>query len=603
MTDTSGWADPDPPSVAQTPQPSSDGWAEPDLPDAPWAVPAPTEQASGFFASIPHGILRGLSDTASAGAQAEAHAMSQPEMAQTIPGGKQTAEILEQNITGALPKGNPYAEKVGEFLGNPASYLGPQGLAVKAGSAVLSGLGSAAGGQLLSGTQGEPYGELIGAIIGGSLPRTAAKIATPLSIAPERQAFIDTLRKEGIEPTAGQVTGHKALQYTESALGNAPGAGGAASQAETNIAEQFTRAALARVGESADRATPDVVNKAFTRIGNQFDSLARRNNAVIDTPYLDAVTNAKNDYFGATSPIMRKPIVEKLFNDALTSAGSGTPIMRGEQYKVLRSQIERVRRNSGSDPETAMALADIRSAMDDLMERSIGSTNPSDLGAWREVRNQYRNMLVLEKATTAAGESSAEGLISPAKIRQGVVSQNRRAYARGIGDYADLARAGEAILRPLPTSGTMERSFVHTIPATLAGATAATYGGAHFALPAAMAGMAAPGMVGRGIMSAPVQNYLKNQAFADALNRLPSKTSAALKSSIPVIMQSLAHGGSVSDEKLTHDAVHYVDKSTMPGKRCETCTMFIHLSKGGPGCTLVKAPIKAAGYCNRFKRR
>ena len=66
--------------------------------------------------------------------------------------------------------------------------------------------------------------------------------------------------------------------------------------------------------------------------------------------------------------------------------------------------------------------------------------------------------------------------------------------------------------------------------------------------------------------------------------------------------QGFAHGGSVPTEKLTHDAVNYVAKSTIPGERCATCSMFIHISKGGPGCKLVNNPIKAAGYCNKYER-
>ena len=37
------------------------------------------------------------------------------------------------------------------------------------------------------------------------------------------------------------------------------------------------------------------------------------------------------------------------------------------------------------------------------------------------------------------------------------VTQNRRAYARGQGDFADLARAGEGVMKPLPNSGTAPR--------------------------------------------------------------------------------------------------------------------------------------------------
>ncbi len=65
--------------------------------------------------------------------------------------------------------------------------------------------------------------------------------------------------------------------------------------------------------------------------------------------------------------------------------------------------------------------------------------------------------------------------------------------------------------------------------------------------------------------------------------------------------QHFASGGRV--EKLSHSEVGYLNHSKLGAQRCAYCTMFIPLTKGGPGCTLVKNPIKATGWCNRFKRK
>jgi hypothetical protein len=154
------------------------------------------------------------------------------------------------------------------------------------------------------------------------------------------------------------------------------------------------------------------------------------------------------------------------------------------------------------------------------MERSIGRNNPSDLGAFQEVRRQYRNMLPLEKAATGAGEDAALGLVSPSQLRNAVVQQNRRAYARGQGDYADLARAGEAIMKPLPNSGTAPREYMMKLPERLLAATGigtgmgATAGGPVGAGIGAAAGAGSvvlPPIMGSMLMSQAGQAWLANQ--------------------------------------------------------------------------------------------
>jgi hypothetical protein len=161
------------------------------------------------------------------------------------------------------------------------------------------------------------------------------------------------------------------------------------------------------------------------------------------------------------------------------------------------------------------ALQGLRAALDDAMERTLLRTgNSADMQILRNARNEYRNMMVIERAATGAGSASAEGLISPSQLRNAVVQQNRRAYGRGQGDFAELARAGEALMKPLPQSGTSPRhnamQVVQTIGAVVGGGAGAAGGPAGTALGAA-AGLAAPAIAGRALMSRPVQSWLSNQ--------------------------------------------------------------------------------------------
>jgi hypothetical protein len=170
----------------------------------------------------------------------------------------------------------------------------------------------------------------------------------------------------------------------------------------------------------------------------------------------------------------------------------------------MRSRVERMRRAQRQDPEMNEFLASVRDAMDNLMERSM---SPADAAAWQQARNQYRNLLVLEKATTGA---ETGGIITPAKLKQGAVGQNRRAYARGQGDFAELARAGENVMPGLPQSGTAPRLLTEAGPVKLA----------------------TTGATGRALMSSPLQGYLGNQVMSDVIANLPPARAAAVLSLI-----------------------------------------------------------------------
>ena len=73
---------------------------------------------------------------------------------------------------------------------------------------------------------------------------------------------------------------------------------------------------------------------------------------------------------------------------------------------------------------------------------------------------------------------------------------------------ADLARAGEALLRPLPQSGTAPRQAAANTFASIGGMLA---GGAAGGPPGAVFGAIAPAVAGRMMLSRPVQNWLGNQ--------------------------------------------------------------------------------------------
>lgn len=359
----------------------------------------------------------------------------------------------------------------------------------------------------------------IGGAIGGAIPVVGAGIRRAISPLPANAAkgqAADVLRREGVELTAGQRSGSKGMQYAEAELG-----GSAVGDFMDRQADQFTAAALRRAGVRANRATPDVMQKAADDIGAKMDDLAARNPVSADRQLGADLKAAFDDYHNLTGN-QAKPIFDNLLADIFERLNKGNGVLQGADYKALRSRIEAMARKTG-DHELAGALRDMKVALDDAAERWIAQNNPADLGVWREARQEYRNLLVLEDAVSRAGEKAADGIITPQALRGAAIRQNKRAFARGRNDFTDLANAGVSTMTPLPQSGTAPRAAVNAIKAAAPFIGAALAGGGTLgpgAIAGAAAGAVAPWALGRAILSGPGRAYLGNQV-ASQLPLLP----------------------------------------------------------------------------------
>lgn len=397
-----------------------------------------------------------------------------------------------------------YAGTVGEFL--PGAALGGANLANLVRFGVVPGLASEGAGQLTEGSSIEPYARIAAALVAPAVPALASRAVSPFSgaISPERQALVDTLRAEGVNPTAGQITGSRGLRFAESELG-----GGIARNMADDQAKAFTEAAMSRGGQQGIAST-DNMAAMNARLGQGFADISARNTLKADTQFGNQLGGVLREY-DRVLPSAQREIVNNMSDDILSVVTQNGGSMPGEVYQATRSRLGRMAQSArNSDPEFSSALRGLRNTLDDAMTRSL---NPDDAAEWTRLRSQYGNMKVLEKAATGAGENAAEGMISPAKLRQAAQTGRQSQYVRGNGDLDALARAGQ-ILSPLPDSGTASRLAVRGLMSTPAAA-GAIAGGASgdvmTGLLGAAAGAAVPAVAGRALMSRPIQSYLTNQ--------------------------------------------------------------------------------------------
>lgn len=396
-----------------------------------------------------------------------------------------------------------------------ATALGARALGITGGIGSRLALGGASGAGISAADTAARGGDAEaiqsaakwGGGIGAGAGAIFGRAISPLTRDPTRAAAVRTLEAEGVQPSAGTITGNRALQYAEQHLGELSG-----QNVGERTAEQFTGAALRRAGETGNRATQDVVDNAFTRIGNQFDRLAANNTLHPDQAMGPQIRQAVANYDRLTAPPSRIPAVRQYEEEIANHLATNRGTIPGDAYQSLRSRMETEARNTQSS-ELADALRGMRGALDDAMERHLTRIGSSDAGAWRQARNQYRNLLVIERAVTSPGADAQLGLISPAALYNATRNvQGRRNLARGRGDYADLAQAGSALLRKQPSSGTAQRLFMQSIPGAIGAGYGALQGGdSGSAVLGAAAGIGGPMAAGRLINSRAMQRYLANQ--------------------------------------------------------------------------------------------
>lgn len=420
-----------------------------------------------------------------------------------------------------------FAGTAAEFLPGAAAFGGmsPSNL-LKYG--IMPGVSSEAAGQLTEGSAMEPYARFAGALAGGILPdllkKGASKLISPYGGAdPERLKLAAVLDDYGIPISAGQRVGSEALRRKESFTQ------GGQDLMETQ-AEAFTKAALKTTGTDATRATPEVMKATADRIGSVFDDVVKGVDVTPDPQAVTALSQAVDTYKSLAPTSGQAPLIGNILKDTVKAARGGNTIPAAT-LKVWRSNLSKL--TVSADDATRAAAVEALEAVDDMMATALNTAGRADdVARLAEARMQWRNFLAVQRAATGAGEGAAAGLVSPSALRNSVVGQGRSGYAQGTrGDIADLARAGEAVMKKLPTSGTAE-NIRAMLPSGVwggigAGGGAMT-GNPMLAMIGAAAGTMVPGALGALRMSGPVQAYLANQILPRAATDIPKGTALSI---------------------------------------------------------------------------
>ena len=356
---------------------------------------------------------------------------------------------------------NTGAGMAGNVVGNvaatlPAAFI--PGANTVVGSAVIGGaLGAAqpvaTGESRLEnaaiGGAGGAAGQVLGNAVGRAIRPVQSQLSEPVAglAAKAEQVY-------GIPLNAAQKTGSRPLKIIDSVLDNMPLTADRQALAKELQRNAFNKATLATVGETAEKATPDVLNAARTRIGDSFNALSDRNAVRLGNDFINALAKVESGVNEFSNPGIRTTI-----DKALDLASRGN--IDGRTYQNVRSTLGKQAQGafSSGNAELGQALKSVKSALDSAADQSVSA---ADKEAWQTARSQWQNLKVLEKAAAPNSADAVAGNVSPAKLAQALLSVDRKGMTYGTrgDDLSDLARIGQALLKnSVPDSGTAQRSF------------------------------------------------------------------------------------------------------------------------------------------------
>jgi hypothetical protein len=299
------------------------------------------------------------------------------------------------------------------------------------------------------GAAGGAGGQMLANGIGRAIRPVQSSLEEPLAgLAAKAQG------QYGIPLNAAQQTGSKPLKIIDSVLDNLPLTADKQAVLKTGQAKAFNKAVLGTVGETADQATPEVLNAARTRIGGQFEALSGRNAVSLGDDFVNSLAAIESSTNAFT-----KPGVRDVIDKALNLAADGN--ISGQTYQKVRSTLGKQSSdafNSGNS-ELGQALKSVKGALDDA---ATGSISAADKEAWKTARQQWQALKVVAKAAAPTSADAVSGNVSPAKLAQALQSVDKQGFTFGTrGDeLSDLARIGQAFLKPqVPDSGTAQRAF------------------------------------------------------------------------------------------------------------------------------------------------
>lgn len=432
-----------------------------------------------------------------------------------------------------LQTAHPVATAVGESLPGMAVPVGAAS-ATLLGTAGKLALSAAAPAALEYGSVEDrakhAAGAGLGAAIGGAVvPKVLSAVGSGVkaslkglagNITPEALALAARAKDLGIDVNMAQLGDSKFLKTLASSIEQMPFTGG--SKAAAIQRSSYTNAVGKTFGADVEKVTPEVYSFHRTRLGNQFDELAARNNLNV-TPELrtklggiveqasatgsdDTIRAVQNilgrvseqaETHGGEVPAQMSKLLDQAGNPIEKVAASSTPAsstLPGAAYSSLDSELSNIIKSGG---EKGLYAKRMQTAIREAMDESIST---ADKAAWTETRNQYKNLKAVRNIIARDG---GDGNIPPSQLMNALNSTEAGKEAMAMGNrgtLGELGQIGKQFVRDsVPNSGTAQRAMAMG----LIGGGGYAFGADPMTIAGMMAGGATAGRLLNKVMSSP----------------------------------------------------------------------------------------------------
>ena len=400
-------------------------------------------------------------------------AMVAPETGQAISqNALQNVRATEQQMA-PYQKERPLTTMAGEVAGavaNPVNKLIPGGSATG-----LMGLAQGAGQGALSNVLTTPvtdenkafltakleqaFAGGVGGAAGTALGKLPGAIAEPFkkSLSETSEKSIKTLRDAGVPIDVAQATGSEFLKRTKAASFDNPHTAGKAEEFASIQKAAFNKAIAKTMGEDATAITPNVIQAAKTRLGQNYDDLAARNKIHFDDELKHSLAEI-NDRASNALADTQYSVIEKAIKSIETKAETSGGTIDGEQYKNIKRLLTDIEKQNVPGSHYA---GEMKELLLETLSRSAEKTgSKADVALLKDTNRQYGNMKKIEDVVL----KDIQGNVSPSLLSNSLTTKAKRnALYQTDPELANLARAGKDILeQKLPNSGTMARMLAQS---------------------------------------------------------------------------------------------------------------------------------------------
>lgn len=383
---------------------------------------------------------------------------------------------------------NPVASTVGEVAGaiaSPANKLIPMGNATG-----IMGLAQGAGQGALSSILTTPVTDEnkaflteklkqglaggLGGAAGTAIARAPGAIAEPFkkSLGDIGEKAVKTLRDAGVPLDIAQATGSSFLQRSKAMLNDNPFTAGKEAAFAAAQKSAYNNAIAKTMGEDVTAITPDVIQAAKTRLGQNYDDLASRNQIHFDHDLKKSLEEI-NDRASNALADTQHAVIQKAIKSIESKAESTGGVINGEQYKNIKRLLNDIEKQNVPGSHYAGEMKEL--LLESLSRSAEKTGNKADVALLKETNRQYGNMKKIEDIVS----KDVEGNVSPSLLSNSLATKSKRnALYQDDPQLANLARAGKLILEnKTPNSGTVSRLAAQAAPAAIAGGLYGLYEG------------------------------------------------------------------------------------------------------------------------------